>query len=550
MRFLAFFAFGCALASAQAPTVARVPMRDGVRLSTNIFLPASGGKFPTLLLRTPYNKGSKLIPSYNVFLNSGFAIVVQDVRGRYGSEGVFTPPVQEDRDGDDTLNWIARQSWSDGSVAMLGGSYLGIAQWRAALMNNPHLRTISPVVSGSDEYLDRFYSPGGALKLGHRLEWIAENMTVSGYIRPSFEQFVRHLPLRTVDRYITGQRIGFFQEALNHPSYDSYWRARSTRERLNEVSIPAFIVGGWYDNYVDSDLATFGELSKQSTAHRILIGPWPHNMSIPFQGVSFGNETGAPLRRLQLRWFEHWLRGPRPAPPFPDPPVRIFVMGVNRWRDENEWPIARARFKPFYLGTGRTLVPEPSRKVGQEQYTYDPRNPVPTRGGAICCNPKVFPWGPMDQRAIETRDDVLVYSTPPLKQDIEVTGEVRAVLHVATSAPDTDFTAKLVDVFPDGQARNLCDGILRLRYRKGLLKPELVKPGEVYAITVPAGVTSNVFKTGHRIRIEISSSNFPRFDRNPNTGRPIADETELRTARQTVYYGVKYPSHVLLPVVP
>ena len=193
-----------------------------------------------------------MIAGYHVFLDHGFAIVVQDVRGRYASEGVFYPPVQEDHDGEDTLNWIARQNWSNGSVGMLGGSYLGIAQWRAALSGNPHLRAIFPVVAGSDEYLDRYYSPGGAMKLGHRLEWLAENLSTATHIRPAFEKFVSHLPLRTSDRLVTGQTIPFFQETLNHPSYDTYWRARSTRERLNEISIPAFIVGGWYDKYGES----------------------------------------------------------------------------------------------------------------------------------------------------------------------------------------------------------------------------------------------------------------------------------------------------------
>lgn len=548
MQWTALLALAGACAWGQLPSVVRVPMRDGVRLSTNVFLPPAPSRHPTVLLRTPYNKGPSLIPSYRIFLDQRFAIVVQDVRGRYASEGVFQPPLQEDRDGEDTLEWIARQNWSNGAVVMMGGSYLGIAQWRAALSRSPRLRAISPVVAGSDEYIDRFYSPGGALKLGHRLQWIADNLTLPGHRQPSFETFVRHLPLRNVDKFITGQRIGFFQETLNHPSYDAYWRARSTRERLDQITIPVFIVGGWYDNFVESDLAAFSELSKRSGAHRIVIGPWPHNMSIPFPGVSFGSSAGAPLRRLQIRWFEHWLRGPQPAPNFPEAPVRIFVMGANRWREEQEWPLARTRYIPFFLAAGRGLAPDAGRN-GQEQYTYDPRTPVPTRGGAICCNPKVFPWGPLDQRVIEAREDVLVYSSAPLKEDLEVTGEVRAVLHVATSAVDTDFTAKLVDVFPDGHARNLCDGILRLRYRKGLRKPELAVPGQIYSITIPAGVTSNVFKSGHRIRLEVASSNFPRFDRNPNTGRAIADETELRPARQTVFYGVKYPSHVLLPAI-
>jgi putative CocE/NonD family hydrolase len=524
-------------------------MRDGVRLSTNVFLPSgSPGKFPTLLVRTPYGKGSALLPGYRIFLDHKFAIVVQDVRGRYASQGVFRPPTQEGNDGSDTISWIASQAWSDGGVGMLGGSYLGIAQWRAVLTHNPHLRAIFPVVAGSDEYLDRFYSPGGAMKLGHRMQWIAENLSLPWHSRPAFDDFVMHLPLRTMDRVVTGQTIGFYQESLNHPSYDSYWRTRSTRERLPETNTPAFIVGGWYDNFVESDLAAFTELRKRSGAHRVLIGPWAHNMSMRVGGVSFGRNSGLDLRRLQLEWFRHWMPGPQPVPDFARAAVRIFVMGANVWRDENEWPLARTQFKPLYLTPGRTLSTEP-RAPGRDEFFYDPENPVPTRGGAVCCNPKVFPWGPMDQRDIESRPDVLVYSTAALKEDVEVTGEVHVVLYASTSVRDTDFTAKLVDVFPDGEARNLCDGIIRLRYRNGLQKPQFAKPGEVYALRIPVGVTSNLFKAGHRIRIEISSSNFPRFDRNPNTGRPIADERNLQIARQIVYHGIRHPSRVVLPVI-
>jgi putative CocE/NonD family hydrolase len=524
-------------------------MRDGVRLSTNVFLPAAPGRYPTLLVRTPYGKGTVLIPGYKVFLENRFAVVVQDVRGRYDSQGVFRPPLQEDNDGNDTLNWIAAQRWSDGGVGMLGGSYLGIAQWRAALTRNPHLRAIFPVVSGSDEYLDRFYSRGGALKLGHRMQWIAENLTLPAYPRMPFDSFIFHLPTRTMDKLVTGQTVGFFQDSLNHPSYDSYWRSRSTWDRLHETAAPAFIVGGWYDNYVESDLATFSLLSKRSAAHRILVGPWPHNMSAEFPGVSFGRQSGANIRRIQLDWFKHWMKEPNPVPEFAQPPVRIFVMGANVWRDENEWPIARTKYTSLYLTGGRTLSTEP-KSPGRDEYFYDPSNPVPTRGGAVCCNPKVLPWGPMDQRDVEARQDVLVYSTPALKEAVEVTGEVRLVLYVSTSVSDTDFTAKLVDVFPNGEARNLCDGILRLRYRNGIQKSQLAKPNEIYAIQISAGVTSNLFKTGHRIRVEVSSSNFPRFDRNLNTGRLNADEQRMQIARQTVHHGSRYPSHLVLPVIP
>jgi putative CocE/NonD family hydrolase len=521
---------------AQTRSVFRIPMRDGVRLSTNVFMPIPSGKHQALLVRTPYGKGTALLPGYKLFTDNGFVVVVQDVRGRYASEGVFRPPVQEDNDGNDTINWIARQPWSDGAVGMLGGSYVGIAQWKAALTRNPHLRAIFPIVAGSDEYLDRFYSPGGALKLGHRMQWIAENVALPFHPRPPFDQFIFHRPLRTMDRLVTGQSVGFFQESLNHPTYDAYWRSRSTRERLQDTNVPAFIVGGWYDNYVESDIATFTELRR-------------YNMSEEFSGVSFGRDARVNLRPLQLSWFSHWMRGPQPVPDFSHAPVRIFVMGANRWRDEQEWPIARTKYTPLYLAAGRILSIEP-RAAGKDEFVYDPENPAPTRGGAICCNSKVFPPGPMDQRDVEARPDVLVYSTGALKEDVEVTGEVNVILHVSTSARDTDFTAKLVDVFPNGHARNLCDGILRLRYRNGLRKAELAKPGEVYTVRIKAGVTSNVFKAGHRIRIEISSSNFPRFDRNPNTGRSIADEQEQYAARQTVFYGSRQASHVLLPIVP
>jgi len=230
--------------------------------------------------------------------------------------------------------------------------------------------------------------------------------------------------------------------------------------------------------------------------------------------------------------------------------VRIFVMCINRWRDEDDWPLARARNVKFYLGSGGQLGNKPDTQVAADTFVYDPHYPVPTVGGAVCCNPRVFPWGPLDQTQVEKRRDVLVYSTTPLASPIEVTGPVKAVLYAASSAVDTDFTAKLVDVFPDGSARNLTDGILRMRYRDSLDAPKLMTPSEIYRVIIDAGVTSNVFLAGHRIRLEISSSNFPRFDRNPNTGGPVADTREERKATQTVYHEHERYSYVLLPVIP
>ncbi|HEY1495705.1 MAG TPA: CocE/NonD family hydrolase, partial [Candidatus Solibacter sp.] len=256
-------------------------------------------------------------------------------------------------------------------------------------------------------------------------------------------------------------------------------------------------------------------------------------------------------------WFDQFLMG-KDSPLLSQPPVKIFVMGANKWREETAWPPEQARTKLFYLESGGkanslsgdgSLIDGPARKTVADQFVFDPYTPVPTRGGAVCCNPKVFPWGPLDQRLVEQRKDVLVYSTPPLKHEVEVIGPVQAVLYVASSARDTDFTAKLVDVFPDGTARILTDGILRLRYRNSLEKPELAKAGEVYRVTVDAGVTSNVFLKGHRIRVEISSSNFPRFDRNSNTGAPVEQAAKLLKASQTIYHDATHPSCLVLKVM-
>ena len=558
----------------------RVAMRDNIRLDTNVFYPAGSARFPAVMVRTPYGKGADLPAGYQSFINHGYAVVMQDVRGRYGSGGVFDVLNQEGPDGYDTLNWIAAQPWSDGKVGMIGGSYVGIAQWRVALLNNPHLKAIFPVVAGADEYFDRYYSQGGAVKLGHRLLWMSQNLTPAGAAKPKFSDYIYHLPLRTVDRSATRQRLGFYQTILNHPTYDSFWKNLSVRENIDRVHVPVFAVGGWYDNFAESDLEAFSALHKLygrlDDKHRIMIGPWAHNMSTPFPGVTYGDDSSSPIRSYQIEWFDHWLKGApedarRSSPEawhavraeVDEAPVHIFVMGVNRWRDEPDWPLARAKSTALYLTSERAAnslsgdgglqwKPEQAKTLdtSTDSFVYDPRNPVPTLGGAVCCDPKIFPWGPLDQRPVEKRKDVLVYTSAPMKQDLEVTGPIRVVLYASTSVLDTDFTAKLVDVFPSGEARNLSDGILRIRYRHGLDKAELAEPGKVYPLVIDVGVTSNVFLAGHAIRVEISSSNFPRFDRNPNTGRAFADETALKKAQQMIYHSRQYPSRVLLPVIP
>jgi len=551
----------CGAALSAAPMVkrsnVRIPMRDGVRLSADLYLPADRARVPAILERTPYNKELDITPLAQAFVDRGYAVVVQDVRGRYESEGVFAPLEQEPNDGDDTLNWMARQPWCDGKIGMIGGSYRGIVQWKVATLNNPYLKAIFPIVSGWDDYRDRFYSEGGAMKLGGRLEWMAENLKVPGY-QPNFDKYVLHLPLRTADIAATGRPSRMFQEAINHPAFDSFWRAISVRERIRSVRIPVFAIGGWYDNFVESDLDAFSALHKASGMNRVIIGPWPHNMSYEFQDVDFGADSKVPVRTLQLAWFDRWLMG-KDELALAGPPLKIFVMGSNKWREESEWPPAEARPVALYLASGGrantlegdgTLTDRPVEHSARDGFVYNPRDPAPTRGGAVCCNPRVLPWGPMDQRPVERRKDVLVYTGKPLESDLEAIGPVEVTLYASTSAKDTDFTAKLVDVFPDGSARNLTDGILRVRYRGSLEKPELAKPGEVYKLSIDAGVTANVFLRGHRIRLEISSSNFPRFDRNPNTGGRLADETKPIAATQTVYHDRSHPSEIRLLVMP
>jgi putative CocE/NonD family hydrolase len=547
--------------AAQKPVVkylsVPVPMRDGVRLFANVFLPTESSRLPAILVRTPYGKGVDITPNYQAFVEHGYAIVVQDVRGRYESEGAFQPFTQEISDGDDTLNWVARQPWSNGKIGMIGGSYVGITQWKAASANNPHLKAIFPVVSGYDDYRDRYYSTGGALKLGNRLEWMSENLRAPGY-HQDFGKFVLHLPVRSSDVAALGWTSPIYQDIIEHPAFDAFWRAASTREHLDRIKVPVFSVGGWYDNFVQSDLEAYAARRKTSALSRILVGPWAHNMSVPFEGVDFGAESTVPVRALQLQWFDQFLMD-KDAPLLSHPPVRIFVMGANKWREETAWPPEQAQTRVFYLQSGGQanslsgdggLTDQPARRAAADQFVFDPYSPVPTRGGAVCCNPRIFPWGPMDQRPVEQRKDVLVYSTKPLKHDLEAIGPVQAVLYVASSARDTDFTAKLVDVFPDGTARNLTDGILRLRYRNSLEKPELARAGEIYRVTVDAGVTSNVFQKGHRIRVEISSSNFPRFDRNCNTGGPVEQAAKLVKASQTIYHDSTHPSCLVMKVLP
>lgn len=542
----------------------RMRMRDGVELVADLYRPAGAGRWPAILIRTPYNRRTDDLAGYRLFARRGYAVLIQDVRGRYGSEGEFGSIAQEGPDGSDTINWIAAQSWSNGRVGMAGASYLGLVQWRAALQFNPHLVAIFPMVSGDDEYLDRFYSTGGALKLGHRLLWIAENFHPFGVPEAPFASYIYRLPLRSADRPAAGITVAQWQQALDHPAYDAYWERLSVRREIDRLQPAVASIGGWFDNYAESDLDAFTRLSQgrhaATSALETWIGPWGHALNQPLGPLDFGRNARLPIRSLQLAFFDRWLK---PAPPAAAPArsrLNLFVMGANVWREEHEWPLARTVYRKLYLSSGKgrantaagdgSLRFEAAGKGKPDHFQYDPARPVPSAGGAICCNNAVLPAGPLDQSAVEGRSDVLVYTSAPLGEELEVTGPVRALLFVATSANDTDFTAKLVDVTAANTPLLVTDGILRLRYRLSLAEPSFVKRNAPYRVTIDAGVTSWVFAAGHRIRLEISSSNFPRFDRNLDSTGNNADGERGSAANQTVFHEKRYPSALILPVIP
>ena len=369
--------------------------------------------------------------------------------------------------------------------------------------------------------------------------------------------------------YLKDGLAPYFYDWLSHPAADGYWECWRIEDHHDRIMVPALHMGGWYDIFLKGTLRNFQGMRKNGpteevrNGQKLLVGPWRH--AAPLAEVSweahFGlmaNESAIDLQGMHLRWYDHWLKGIDDGI-MAEAPVRIFVMGANLWRSEQEWPLARTRYVDYYLhsaGKANTLQgdgglsPSPADTQPPDIFLYDPRSPVPTRGGGLCCSFGLTPGGAFDQREIEGRTDVLVYTSTALEQDLEVTGPVSVALYAASSAPDTDFTAKLVDVCPCGCARSLTDGIIRARYRESLATPSPVQPGQVYQYTIDLVATSNVFKAGHRIRVEISSSNFPRFDRNPNTGREPWEETDPAPALQTVYHSPEYPSHITLPIIP
>jgi len=552
-------------------------MRDGVTLYADIYRPRAEGKFPVLLERTPYDK-TKERDFGEKGAARGYVVVVQDTRGRYASEGEWYTFRNEAHDGYDTVEWAAALPYADGKVGMFGGSYVGATQFWAAIMHPPHLAGIAPDVTASN-YHDGWTYQGGAFEQWFNQSW-ASGLS-EDTLRRASSRITTPLEWRTVLpladfplRAAPDMRslAPYYADWLAHPSYDDYWKALAIEEHYGQIQVPVFNLAAWYDIFLGGSLRNY-ELMKRKAGsevarkgQRLLVGLGGHAggwEERKIGDVDFGEKAPFDGDALVLDWYDMLLKGVHNG--FAGgKPVRIFVMGRNEWRDEDDWPLARAKTAKYFLysggngnsaaGNGVLSTDAPTAGLAaaltRDTFQYDPANPVPTIGGPLCCRGDLLKPGPVDQKKVEERRDVLVYSTATLVQDVEVTGPVTAELWVSSSAVDTDITAKLVDVAPNGFAQNLTEGILRLRYRNSQERAEPLQPGAVYRVTVDLWATSNVFLAGHRIRLEISSSNFPRFDRNLNTGEEQARATRMVRATNTVVHDKEHPSALILPVVP
>jgi putative CocE/NonD family hydrolase len=539
----------------------RVPMRDGVTLSADIYLPAGEIKpYPVLLTRTPYLKADMVVVERaRQFVRRGYVYVCMDVRGRGDSDGAFNPYFNEGRDGYDSIEWCAEQSWCDGNVGTYGGSYLGCIQWLAALEQPPHLRALVVLVPPSDPFVENPTGVPGPIHLCWQ-HYVSGRVT-QPMDAVDWEKIYWHLPLLTMDEQV-GHVIPRWRADMEHPQLDEYWQPLCYQQRFEELSVPALHISGWYDDeQIGTPLNYIGMTTRAATPEgranqRLIMGPWGHNVNASSKvgELDFGPQALIPIYHQVCRWFDRWLRKrPEGAQ---DAPVSIFVMGENKWRDEQEWPLARTQWTPFYLqsagsansrfgnGTLSTTVPDAAQPI--DTYTYNPANPTP-----FLTEPTSAQIGGADDyTAVQRRDDVLVYQTEPLEQPVEVTGPVGVDLYASTSAPDTDFMAMLIDVWPNGYRQRLCDGMVRGRFRNGLDKPELLTPGQIYHFHLDCWNTSQVFLTGHRICVQISSSAFPKYDRNLNTGAPLGQTSEFVSADQRIYHDAEHPSAIVLPLIP
>ena len=550
-------------------------MRDGVRLSADVYLPASGGSFPTILTRTPYESGRDVFIEDGIgWAERGYALVVQDCRGRFESEGIFHAYLPEIEDGHDTLEWVANQAWCDGKIGMWGRSYGGLTQWLSAPLASPHLTCMAPHVICDDHFGDCHYL-GGAfqllLSLGAAVIWETNLATVTGAQGARLFQnakFWSHLPIIEMDERAIGRRIPYWREWLEHPTRDEYWRRLRITDQYHCVTAPAFQQGGWYDAYPGSLLRIHEGMRTEAASPRAraetrsLIGPWSHEVpeAKTVGDLAFGPDAYVDVREEERRWFDWQLRGVDDGIS-EDPPLRWFTTGANRWRGGTEWPPPGSEIVPWYLHSrGRAnrdddarLDRQPPADEPPDRFEYDPRDPAPSMGGNLSSRlitthaETRMRGGPVEQAPIERRSDVLVYTSSALEDDLEVSGPVELVLYAESSARDTDFVARVTDVDPAGRSFVLTEGILRARYRGGLERMELLEPNEAAEFRVRLYPMSHVFRAGHRIRLQVTSSCFPRFTRNLNTGEDVGTGTRMQTARNTVLHTAAYPSHLRLP---
>ena len=569
-----------------------VPMRDGVRLATDIYRPDAPGRFPVLVTRGPYGKDTyadNQEHSIWFFPQRGYVVVSQDCRARFDSEGDYYDPLfQEAHDGYDTVEWAARQPWSNGRVGATGQSYLGATQYTLAGADPlpPHLQTMAPFSASSDFHQSWVYHTGGAMEWGWMVPYAIHKgrntleragredllaqmdeyvLEPDNFARPLRDSWYRHLPLRDwIDRL--KETAPYFSEYFDQELDGPYWWRINLLKQAHHIDLPMFHVSSWYDIFLEGALNSYQAMrdraptAKARNGQKLLVGPWAHirPYTAPTSGdtgdIDFGPDARIELHEHLLRWYDYWLKDIQTGV-MDEPPVSIFVMGENRWRAENEWPLARTHYTRYYLhgdgpantrhGAGALSTAPPGDEPA-DSYVYDPDDPAPTKRGSTL----IIPHGVEDQRSVEDRQDVLVYTSDPLQRDLEITGPISVRLFAGSTAVDTDFTAKLVDVRPDGYAHNLQDGIIRARFRSSVSEPAPIEPGRVYEYEIDLWSVSHLVKAGHQIRLEVSSSNFPRFDRNPNTGAPIGQDSRMETARQTVHHSGDYPSHVILPIIP
>ncbi len=585
-----------------------VPMRDGVRLATDIYRPVRDGKpleeaLPVILTRLPYNKqGGKTMGAY--YATHGYVFVAQDTRGRYNSEGIWHMLTDDGRDGVDCAAWIGQQSWCNGKIGMIGTSYVGGTQHALALAGAPELKTVIPVDAMSNLGRQSLRNAGAFelrfwnwifLNAGRGSRAAHDSGTAEVLAEMAGQRFtyLDNMPTR---RAVTPLKLApeyedWLISAMEHGANDEFWAQNNIVDAPEKYKdIPVYLVSGWYDSWAGNNTANFMALSPTIKGPVYLImGPWIHGQQSGYAHgqVSFGKEAAiADQWAWRQQWYDHWLKGIDNSVGKSDPfktSVRIFVMGTGdggkdeqgrlqhggSWRNEHEWPLARTEYTDFYLqADGGLSRAKPQHEAAVTQFQFDPQNPVPTIGGNISSNNDILLQGAWDQKGgphvwnfqqpipISARNDVLVFQSEPLEQDLEVTGEIEVRLFASSSAIDTDFTAKLLDVYPPsadwpgGFDLNIGDGIVRGRFRESLQKEVFMKPGEAYEFTIKLYPTSNVFKKGHRIRVDVSSSNFPRFDVNPNTGEPLNRHRLTNVATQTIYHDASRPSRIVLPVIP